>query len=73
MTADEMFEQLGFKKDTDRYIREKSTSPYAGREIIWFERDEENCVYCQDDYEPMRITMDILQAIIKKCDELGWE
>lgn len=71
MSADEMFEKLGYKKkkihlDIEFY---KSKTDYA--EIAFDLRDRTISV-SNDDNEAIYFDMKELQAINKKCQELGW-
>lgn len=63
-TADEMFEELGYKcnyEDDDMFIYEKDNIRY----IVFLKRGKTLMLPCQ-------LTMEELQAINKKCQELGW-
>lgn len=71
MCADEMFKELGYEKkkihlDIEFY---KSKNDYA--EIIFDLRDRTISV-SNDDNESIYFDMKELQAINKKCKELGW-
>ena len=67
MNADEMFEKLGYVKDE------------TGDKIIYQKNNHEICFYlyrhnfdCGCGIGREFITMQELQAINKKCEELGW-
>ena len=71
MTAKEMFEKLGYKKDI------------FNKEIVWCEVEygcetritfdlEERSVYPVLDGEGLEIDMSLLKAIIQQCEELYW-
>jgi len=69
-SADEMFEELGYKKTRDKIdcwcIYENN------KHKISFEK---NCksIFFEDKKDIMvLIKFDVLQAINKKCEELGW-
>ena len=70
-TADEMFEELGYEKGKNHLDIElyKSKNDYA--EIIFDLRDRAISVRNDDD-EAIYFNMKELQAINKKCQELGW-
>lgn len=69
--ADELFEELGYKKIRNN----KDFEVYRKNDynIIDFERDDKR-VYKSAKYDTTSdgITMKELQAINKKCQELGW-
>ena len=84
MTAQEMFESMGFKKEKfdyfglDRFIYKK---PIVYTFVVLFDKEEKiTSVYCDDyseDYEygydaPPAIDMELLKAINQQCKELGW-
>lgn len=84
-TAREMFEELGFKfTETEEDIRyKKITSGFNKRKIsISFDFDDETfyiCFYYFDyefqEFQAIRgceIDKDLLKAIYKQCEELGW-
>ena len=65
--ADEMFEELGYKKEDDEYW-----IIYKGEEKdITFNKKYKN-VEVYDERESQYMTMRELQAINEKCKELGW-
>ena len=71
MSADEMFESLGYEKkkvhlDIELY---KSKNDYA--EITFDLRDKTICA-SNDKDEAIYFDVKELQAINKKCKELGW-
>ena len=66
-TADEMFEELGYEiDDTKESIRYFKNSTY-----IWFWKDDKEFegIY---GFDSKGFNMQELQAINKKCKELGW-
>ena len=74
--ADEMFKKLGYEKveNEQNIIFEKGVST---RNRIIFARFKKtvSCIFIDEDYEwndSLDITMEELQAINKKCQELGW-
>lgn len=72
-TADEMFEELGYKK----YITDKYQGYYQyGRQsntiCILFILDKKAIAIRYDGSNTPAITMNELQAINKKVEELGW-
>ena len=75
-TADELFERLGYEKleNEQHIIFEKGVST---RNRIIFARFKKtvSCIFIDEDYEwndGIDITMQELQAINKKVEELGW-
>ena len=75
-TADELFEELGYEKieNKQHIIFEKGVST---RNRIIFSRLNKTvcCILIDEDYEwndGIDITMEELQAINKKVEELGW-
>lgn len=76
-TADEMFEKLGYKKEIDN-------SMPMHKEIIYFKNSDYASnikfvinnklvkAYYGEEEKNAYIDMEILQAINKKCQELGW-
>lgn len=74
-TADEMFEELGFKKDIGEefgIIRYKHIKKdcYIRFYLEGKAYDTNSVVY--NDIFPFEIDMNLEKAIIKKCQELGW-
>lgn len=65
MTANEMFEKLGYEKYGDYEYRQGSYS-------IIFEYDRKQVIATDGGYDRMPIDMKELQAINQKCKELGW-
>ena len=65
MTAKEMFEKLGYKEDFHiayiKYYNEKKDK------YIWFSKPTKTVEIMFD------IDMDLLKAINKQVEELGWE
>lgn len=68
-TADEMFEELGYKKEThiSRLVYKKINIEEEYEEDITFFHDNETV-----DKYGKAITMPELDAINKKCEELEW-
>ena len=69
-TADEMFEELGYKKENNseveiKYIKDEN-------HIIRFWKNSQSIIKQSEDGWYMSITMQELQAINKKCQEWGW-
>ena len=69
MSADEMFEELGYELWTD----DKETIFYKGenKNIIFDKYTKEICLIDKAEFD-IDITMQELQAINKKVEELGW-
>lgn len=70
-TADEMFEELGFKKS----ITEYKNIEYCKEEykiIMFLTKNEAVSISYYFNVSELNITMQELQAINKKCEELGW-
>ena len=77
MSADELFTELGYTKEEmkDKWDRVWGVSYKHKKHWIEIQidyQDAEICVGTIDDSEPVYIGMDELQAINKKCQELGW-
>lgn len=80
MSAEEMFEQLGYKliRDCEFYLfYEKALKENAEYEndylhISFEKQDKEVIKTYGDDNSPEAITMRELQAINKQVEELGW-
>ena len=68
MTAKEMFEKLGYKEREETYCLncEKSFINYKTLNIIYFDNDK------TIDVQNMIISYELLQAINKQVEELGW-
>lgn len=78
MNADKMFEELGYryKKICSDVIRYKKQFELKGARHIIFATDKTVCV-CEENEKGLAVKRDYfdmqeLQAIIKKCEELGW-
>lgn len=71
-TAGEMFKELGYKIQRSEPINEVYYEYYNNntRDIIQFWYDKTVSKYNEDEVD--YITMQELQAINKKCQELGW-
>lgn len=65
--ADEMFKELGFKKDEGLYEIQYTTRDNQ----ITFDKRNNTIVIYSNDYDD-KINMQELQAINEKCKELGW-
>lgn len=72
MSADEMFEELGYKIEKDKY-RTVVYKTNRANSMIYL------CVFYNTDNKHFRlkiyeqyIDIKLLQAINKKCQELGW-
>lgn len=87
MSAHEMFESMGFKKEKfdyfglDRFIYKKPIVDEYEEQlytvVVLFDKDEKiTTVYCNEyteDYDAApAIDMELLKAINQQCRELGW-
>lgn len=74
MTAQEMFENLGYRRSTDidviKYSK-KSDDTFYWIEVM-FDLLEKEIVLNDNGYEAYIINCDLLKAINKKAEELGW-
>lgn len=74
-TGDEMFKDLGYKKyfnnDITFFYQNNGTGEQYGFEIYLEEREIYPVCYSEED-EAILITIQELQAINKKCEELEW-
>ena len=83
MTAQEMFESMGFKKEKfdyfglDRFVYKKpivDEGDYLYTFVVLFDKEEKiTSVHCDEyseDYEYGY--MELLKAISQQCKELGW-
>lgn len=76
MTAQEMFEQLGFIKNKSKcygdnhILYEKPVM--NGTDIFTVEFKDGYVVYTDSCMRCIKIYPDILKAIIQQCKELGW-
>ena len=74
MTAQEMFEKLGYRRSTDidmiKYSK-KLDDTFYWIEVI-FDLLEKEIVLDNNGYEAYIITCALLKAINKQCEELGW-
>lgn len=76
MKANEMFEQLGYKKtnfgydplDIIEYVKETTIS----RQIVAFYLDWEVYDTSLNGYDPLDITLELHLAITQQMKELGW-
>lgn len=81
MVADEMFNKLGFYIENtpykDEVIRYRTRENYMNREIIFWLNDKmiyNNLIY--DDFTmkgSCLLYLELLEAINKKVEELGWQ
>lgn len=73
LTADEMFENLGYKKqDGDDCWLEYYKNSYEITKIIEFELNEQYIFVQTTQGDSMPISLKELKAINKKVEELGW-
>ena len=81
MSADEMFEKLGYEKQEDNYrieysIKQNFTHFVVIKRICFYKIEKDICTEQWNVTEGMKISMNItikeLQAINKKVEELGW-
>lgn len=72
MKADKMFKELGYEKQAESIfgLVYRNKNNYA--EITFDLGDETICASIHDD-ESVYLNMKELQAINKKCEELGWK
>ena len=75
--ADEMFEKLGYEKNLHINKKEQVWGEYwienkHCKKISFDYIDKEICVSANYDYEALYFNIQELQAINKKCEELGW-
>ena len=74
MTAREMFEKLGYRRSTDidviKYSKKLDDTFYWIE--VMFDLLEKEIVLNDNGYEAYIITCDLLKAINKQCEELGW-
>ena len=79
MTAQEMFESMGFKKEKfdyfglDRFVYKKpivDEGDYLYTFVVLFDKYSEDYEYGYD--APPVIDMELLKAISQQCKELGW-
>ena len=71
MKADKMFKELGYEKQKDYFgLVYRNKNNYA--EITFDLYDETICASIDDD-ESVYLSMEELQAINKKVEELGWK
>lgn len=72
-TADEMFEELGYKKFNKKHDFENIKYYKDDDNILYFD-EKDKSFYKSGEYDEMcdDITMQELQAINKKVEELGW-
>lgn len=82
MKADKMFEKIGYKiseNETGYYIDTIPTIAYAhelkcGRETISFYQNDKTIELYEDiEYHIITLTFEELKAIVKQCEEMGWD
>lgn len=73
-TADEMFEELGYMTDENEYFIEYQKQKENCSKFIKFDLIDKSFTsfYYIIPNEQSYLTMKELQAIYKKCEELGW-
>ena len=80
-TADEMFEELGYEKQEDKYrieyfLKQNYTHFVVTKRIAFYKVEKDICLEQWNVTEGIEIstniTMQELQAINKKVKELGW-
>lgn len=71
-SADEMFEEIGYKKDKYKHYSSEVLIRYWGEYIIEFDLCEQEVSKCDEREESAGFTMQELNIINKKCKELGW-
>ena len=81
MNADEMFEKLGYEKQEDKYrieyyIKQNFTHFVIIKKIYLYKIEKDICMEQWNVTEEIKVSMNItmqeLQAINKKVEELGW-
>lgn len=76
MSADEMFEKLGYEKieESSRYLRYSTDKRYGEHIDFELKLKQVRCtrVTCQGNTHFRYFSMQELQAINAKCRELGW-
>lgn len=75
MTADEMFEELGYEKVGDdrnviTYINRKEAKSL---EFDLFDKQFSMCSFGFGNFNFEYVELEELKAINKKCEELGWD
>lgn len=74
MNASEMFKELGYIRSTDidviKYSKKLDDTFYWIE--VMFDLLEKEIVLNDNGYEAYIITFDLLKAINKQCEELGW-
>ena len=76
-TANEMFEELGYEKQVVYYNYEIDETIYErnfeySTNVIFRHKNKTFKAYYGRNCKGANIDMEILQAINKKCQELGW-
>ena len=76
MNAQQLFEQLGFEKNTSEYCNDKfiiyEKAIMNGTDIATIKFKDGYFVYTTAFCSPMRTYGKLLQAIYKQMEELGW-
>lgn len=78
MTAEEMFQDLGYKRYKNKYAIFYEKKGFLDASIIFFlKRKSVKSYDCRDDYYqetklPKEINLAELKAIIQQCKELRW-
>lgn len=74
MNAEKMFNELGYRRSTDidviKYSKKLDDTVYWIK--VMFDLLEKEIVLDNNGYEAYIITCDLLKAINKQCQELGW-
>lgn len=74
MTAREMFKKIGYRRSTDidviKYSKKLDDTVYWIK--VMFDLLEKEIVLDNNGYEAYIITCDLLKAINKQMEELGW-
>lgn len=72
-TADEIFEELGYKRFNKKHDFENIKYYKDDDNILYFD-EKDKSFYKSGEYDSMcdDITMQELKVINKKCEELGW-
>ena len=76
MTAKEMFEELGYEFDITEYDEFKPDFNYVDKNdnVIYFDlEDKELCFIPVNKQLIIRNPLELLQAINKQVEELGWK
>lgn len=71
LEADKMFEKLGYRKLQTIGNQQAAYTNYVGKQVIFNQFSFENRVSLYGTYQ--WLDMQELEAINKKCEELGWK